>query len=453
MRARLLFLAFLVVFFTANVAFGKTFNVDTVQEFQNALTEAQSNGEDDIINVAAGTYNITSTLHYSTYDGDSGHTLTIQGAGADKTILDGGGSVRILYINTDADRNGGDAGGDVTIKGMAFENGNGSDGAGVFVYGSSINITIKQCAFSENSADYGGGVCAFSDSGTLTITNNTFSGNSADYDGGGVYAYSWSGTVTITNNTFSGNSANDDGGGVCADSWSGTVTITNNTFSGNSANDCGGGAAASGTVTITNNTFSGNSANDDGGGGVYADSWSGTVTITNNTFSGNLARNGGGVNGYLYSDSAILNVYNNILFDNIANAGGNDGDDLYVNSDGDENYIGSTVNLYNNDFSGNADFDPGQSEDLYISYTEKYHHANNIQKDPQFVDPANGDFHLKPTSPCIDKGKNDAPELPDTDFEGDPRIINGTVDIGADEYRSKPVSGKPMPWLHLLLGE
>ncbi|CAD7772099.1 hypothetical protein BLFGPEAP_00714 [Candidatus Methanoperedenaceae archaeon GB50] len=153
MRARLLFLVFLVAFLATNVAFGKTFNVTSPEEFQSALTIAQSNGQDDTINVAEGTYIITSTLTYSTNNGDSGHKLTIQGAGADKTVLDGGGSVQILYIDTGTD------GGDVTIKDMAFENGNGGNGGGIYVHGSSINITIKECIFSGNSAeDAAGGV-------------------------------------------------------------------------------------------------------------------------------------------------------------------------------------------------------------------------------------------------------------------------------------------------------
>ena len=426
-------MASLVAFFTINVAFGETFYVTNPDEFQNALTKAQSNGEDDVINVAAGTYNITSTLHYSTYDGDGGHKLTIQGAGADQTVLDGGGSVQILYINTDIDHDDDDSGGDITIRGITFENGyeDYCDGGGVYVDGSLINITIRECTFSENSAYHyyflfgdGGGVYAGS-YGTITITNNTFSGNSAEDYGGAVYAGGH--TVIITNNTFSGNSA-DDGGAVCA--RGGTITITNNTFSGNSANCWGGGVDAWSifdTIIIASNIFSKNSAGY--GGGVHAGSDSGTITITNNTFSGNSASNdGGGVYAILCYFPETLNVYNNILFGNTANAG----DDLYVSFDG--NYIGSTVNLYNNNFSGNADFDTGHSEDLYITLTDNYHHAGNIQQDPQFVDPENGDFHLKPSSPCIDAGTADPPELPDSDFEGDPRIVGSAPDIGADEY-------------------
>ncbi|AMM40423.1 conserved hypothetical protein, secreted [Candidatus Desulfofervidus auxilii] len=406
MKARLLFLVFLVAFLATNVTLGEIFNVTNLEEFQDALTTAESNGEDDIINVAEGTYNITSTLRYSTYDGDSGDKLTIQGAGADKTVLDGGGSVQILYIDTGTD------GGDVTIKDMALENGNGGNGGGIYVHGSSINITIKECIFSGNSAeDAGGGVEADSWSGTITIINNIFSRNSAKY-GGGVSAHSDSG-ITIINNTFSENSAKDYGGGVSAHSWSGTVTITNNIFSRNSAKY---------------------------GGGVDAGSDSGT-TIINNTFSGNSAsRDGGGIWTRLYYDSAILNIYNNIFFDNTANAGGNDGDDLYVNSDGNGNSTGSTVNLYNNNLSGNANFDTGQSEDLFITETDNYSHGANIQQNPLFVDAENGDFHLESTSPCIDAGTNDAPHLPDKDKDGKPRIIDGDgdditiVDMGAYEF-------------------
>ncbi|RKY13364.1 MAG: hypothetical protein DRP82_05480, partial [Planctomycetota bacterium] len=62
--------------------------------------------------------------------------------------------------------------------------------------------------------------------------------------------------------------------------------------------------------------------------------------------------------------------------------------------------------------------------------------SNCIHSDPQFVDAANGDYHLKDTSPCIDAGDNSlVPSGVDKDLDGNPRIVNGTVDIGAYEYQ------------------
>ena len=56
-----------------------------------------------------------------------------------------------------------------------------------------------------------------------------------------------------------------------------------------------------------------------------------------------------------------------------------------------------------------------------------------IDADPLFVDSANNDFHLTWNSPCRNTGDNTNVTEP-TDFEDDPRIAFGTVDMGADEY-------------------
>jgi predicted outer membrane repeat protein len=64
--------------------------------------------------------------------------------------------------------------------------------------------------------------------------------------------------------------------------------------------------------------------------------------------------------------------------------------------------------------------------------------GNNIRQVPNWV--GSGDFHLLSPSPCIDTGTNDSADLPEEDYEGNPRIYDGdgnmtpTVDMGVDEY-------------------
>jgi len=61
--------------------------------------------------------------------------------------------------------------------------------------------------------------------------------------------------------------------------------------------------------------------------------------------------------------------------------------------------------------------------------------SGNIDSDPLFVDPAGGDCHLTCGSPCKDTGDNSI-VIENNDFEGDPRINDDIVDLGADEFHT-----------------
>jgi hypothetical protein len=127
--------------------------------------------------------------------------------------------------------------------------------------------------------------------------------------------------------------------------------------------------------TIQNNIISNNSSEIYGGGLLWC-----YGPIRSNTIWGNSA---GELGGGLYDCHGI--IQNNIIFQNIAPIG----PQLYECSE-PPNYCCIEG------WSGGG--------------------TGNILDDPQFVDADNGDFHLKPTSPCIDAGRF----IPDLtyDFEG-----------------------------------
>jgi uncharacterized protein YodC (DUF2158 family) len=227
------------------------------------------------------------------------------------------------------------------------------------------------------------------------VTNCAMVGNSTSGCGGGAHG------GTLNDCTLTTNSTGDKGGGAYAS------TLNNCTVSGNSAR-LGGGA---GYGTLYRCTVSGNSAGDGGGGAFNATLHSCTVndnggggvrkcTLNNCTVTGN--RDYGADSGTLYNCIVYLN----------------DGDN-YWRDETALNYC-CTTPLPASGFG-------------------------NITNAPLFADYAGGNFRLQPNSPCINAGLN-AYATGSTDLDDNPRIVSGTVDIGAYEYQG-PGSTISYAWL------
>jgi uncharacterized repeat protein (TIGR01451 family) len=464
-----------------SAASAATYDVTNPAEFQNALTTAQANGEDDIINVLAGTYDVNAagTLTYTAAPGES-FSISILGADSTFVILDGGGQVPILRVDTTAVSSGSSVAIDVTN--MTFRNGYAS---GTAVNGGALSIEVLETVFvsitgSEfysNRADGDGGAIymegAFLEG--LNLSDLTIQGNEAfgtavgrNGDGGGAaIRAAWPAYVSIGDIDFFENQAAGFGGGLeveGVDDATGTqsvrlydVMFEDNLITGsgsgggaslfamdvwvelvgfvnNTATDIGGGLhlrEQSRNRTI-NSGFVGNTARL--GGGLGTDAWNGSgVVLEHNTFTGNTATElGGGAFIARGAPARQVSLYNNIVWGNTGPLGA----DIYVDDDPDDSGGAqvSEVELVNNIFSG---FTTKCREDA--GCTDRVIETDNIDANP-LID---ADLHLLMGSPAIDAGLNSGhPMYPAvlTDYDFDTRPFDGdgdtvaTTDIGIDEY-------------------
>ena len=174
----------------------------------------------------------------------------------------------------------------------------------------------------------------------------------------------------------------------------------------------GGGVWCSMYATVNNCKLTGNSANFKGGGSYQG-------TLNNCTLTGNSALFGGG------SYNGTLN--NCTVASNSAMVIGGAYDCVMNNCIMYFNYAP------NSDPSNNPTIDSRMN---YCCTTEMPTiGTGNITNDPQFVDVASSNFSLRCTSPCIDAGLTRSWMTNEMDIAGRPRLMNGRVDMGANEFR------------------
>ena len=393
--------------------------------------------------------------------------------GASPSIVDG-----TVIVDNEAEN--GDGGGIYcspssapTITDSTIENNMAKRGGGVFCLEASP--TISQCTITGNEGViYGGGICLFQSS--PDITGSTISNNfttTRGFQGGGIYCCFYSSPTveetdiidntsdfgggvaitemsspTFTNCNISGNYADFGAGGVDCISSSPTFTncvVSNNTAAGEGGDGWGGGMRISdGDPALTNCSIWGNETEGSGGALMIhnTDSESPPILVNCTLWDNEATGHGGGI--YALFASAVLT--NCTLWGNDAGTdGGGEGGGIYTfNSTMSSLLIVTNSILWNNTA---ADFDQIKADSITVNNSNiqgGYAGTDNINANPMLVDPANGDFHLQSGSPCIDAGSNSAPSLPDYDFEGDNRILdgdgNGSViaDMGADEAPELP---------------
>jgi hypothetical protein len=321
-------------------ASGEDFTPDTTDELFAAVDQANTNDEDDAIDLGGSTFTMNTPLVVAP---NGGRSLRIRNG-----TLDGGGSTRILQVAEGATLL---LEGVVVHDGSAFGSGGGifnagattltdstvlfsrafAGGGGIFNQGT-MRLTDSEIRANSASSNSGGG--GVYNAGSLTITSSIIADNFAAGDGGAIYN---AGTLDLTSSIVSEGTAGGDGGGiyngdtlhltlsrVMANKASaggggggidnhGSLSVTSSMIDENRAFVGGGVRTSVGPVTVSASTIAGNVASRDGGAIYVGD---GFVAVDTSTFSRNEAGTAGG--GIHVLDSGGLGVTSSTLFENFA---------------------------------------------------------------------------------------------------------------------------------------
>lgn len=232
----------------------------------------------------------------------------------------------------------------------------------------------------------------------------------------------WKTNVTIIDGTGKASSVvRAVGIGYLASTLDGFTVQNGNTTSGGGIY-CSHASPRIAHNKIINNTATGTLA----GGGIYC-LWS-SPWIANNYISGNHADSGSG--GGILCNASRCDIVNNTIMSNIINSTGKGGG-IYIYDQG----MCSQTRVENNIVASNSRLGisvDAMSHAAILRYNNVWNQSSNYGGVTD-QNGSNGNICVEPiNNACKDKGINSAAER-DFDIDGDYRIQDGTVDIGADE--------------------
>lgn len=410
-------------------------NITSVTQYAGIQQAIDDANDGDTIIVSRGRY--YETINFGT------HQIILSSANpndwdvVEQTIIDANQTGTAVIIS-------GGQGPNTIFRGFTITGGDATNGhaGGVWCYASPI---ITRNIITGNYASYkGGGIYLWGSSAAPLIKDNRIINNTANY-GGGIFCDT-SSQPLLEDNFIGYNTAIYTAGGICYASNTGTVDLLGNTIFCNQAGRCGGGMYVErACVNAMNNIFAGNMATSFGGAiviGYYNPNECSDPNVVNNSIACNKAPQGGGV---YCASKTTPRIANNII------SFGSQGEGIYGFYDPCQPGWEAEPNVSHNDVFGNPDGNYGGSLGDQMGIN------GNISIDPNFVDvgywddantpsDANDDFfvpgnyHILPISACIDVGDNNSlPVSLGTDIDGEERIFEGTVDIGADEVVTNPI--------------
>lgn len=313
-----------------------------------ALGKAAAAG--DTIVVAAGTYPEHLTVNKS---------VTINGAGAPTTTVDGSSAGRVLTVT---------GGVNVVLSGLTIKHGHSaSDGGGIHNSG---GLVLKNIVVLTNTAALDGG--GIYNRGVLSLTNTSVLSNGAANGAGlaNVGPAFGSAVATLDSSLIQGNVAGHSGAGIystnCLCSFPGpaTLTLLNHTTIKDNTATFGGGAGiySNGTLSSTGTQFINNwsqivvPAGYTAGGLLVA---GGAATLTNDVLSSNRSTSYGGA---IAVGGGMLTVTSASMFNNTAYWGG----DLATSPTATVTFIGGSLSYGGATVDGGSIYNSGS---LFITGT------------------------------------------------------------------------------------